>query len=97
MTSEENIKIEDFLESISCIEATGAFKLDNCFTLANVKNLPIEEIEKIVSGKLSTEKTLRLMEALRNNNWNSKTEKEDLVKYLETTTLSEDILNEVKG
>lgn len=49
--------------------------------MANLKNLPNEEIEKIVSGKLNTDKTVRLIESLRNANFKIETNKEEYLHY----------------
>lgn len=51
INSDENVKIDQFLEEINCVEALNHFKIDECGTLSQAKNLPKSELDKI-AGKL---------------------------------------------
>lgn len=40
LQSDENVKIEQFLNEIGCLECISDFKINECFTLASARNLP---------------------------------------------------------
>lgn len=52
------------MEEINCQEVLNDFKIEECFSLANARNLPKEILEKMIS-KLSPLKKGRLLETLR--------------------------------
>lgn len=84
LNTEENVLIEHWLETINCTEANNCLKLENCFSLAALKNLPNDAIDKILSGKLSKEKLVRLIEALRTDNFKIECSEAAMIDYVKT-------------
>jgi hypothetical protein len=44
LQSDENVKIEQFLSEIGCLECLNNFKLEECFNLSSARNLPKTEL-----------------------------------------------------
>lgn len=40
LESDENVKIERYLEEINCTEVLHDFKIEECYSLASARNLP---------------------------------------------------------
>jgi hypothetical protein len=82
LDTEENVLIEHWLETINCTEVNNIFKMENVFSLASLKNLPNESIDKILNGKLSKEKLVRLIEALRSDSFKIETSENAMIDYV---------------
>lgn len=74
--------------------------MENCFSLASLKNMPNDAIEKILSGKLSKEKFVRLIEALRSDSFRIETSEVAMIEYVKTSLpedeLSQKLLDDIK-
>ena len=66
LESDENIKIDQFLSEINCREVLNDFKIEECFTLAQARNLPKDTLEKMI-GKLNPLLKGRFMETIRSD------------------------------
>lgn len=82
LESDENVKMDRYLTEINCLEVLNDFKIEECYSLANARNLPKDTLEKMIS-KLSPLKKGRLLETVRMDRKLYLKSHDSLVAYIE--------------
>ena len=95
LQSDENVKIEQYLNEIGCQECLNEFKLNECFTLASARNLPKTEIDKI-TAQLNPLLKGRLIETIRMDRKIYLKTYDELEKCIEELTSNEQYQRELR-